>query len=174
MGENTTLVGLLACYHAIQRVGTMVKSKPIQSQSLRASTSRLSCVFLHNITIPSSVCVFFTLNRSLYPSTSSTTRVRADSPILQEIQVLRSRTYATGIHVTCAVSTAVGNAKPCHHTTCDRHDIHNLLNIETKRNSPREHKNKVNKSKEMKKKKSKSRRNYRSSSPPPACEVANT
>ena len=33
-------------------------------------------------------CVSFTLTRSFYPSTSSTTRVRADPSILDEIQVL--------------------------------------------------------------------------------------
>ena len=43
------------------------------------------------------VCVFFTLNRSFYPSTSSTTSVRADSSILEEIQVLWSQSYATEI-----------------------------------------------------------------------------
>ena len=36
------------------------------------------------------VCVFFTLNRDFYPSTYSTTSVRADSSILEEIQALWS------------------------------------------------------------------------------------
>ena len=80
--------------------------------------------------------VFFTLNRSFYPSTSSTTIVRADSSILEE----RSQSYATEILLSLsfiftnppedekkekkatyqvpgtryAVSTAVGNAMPCH------------------------------------------------------------
>ena len=39
------------------------------------------------------VCVFFTF----YPSTSSTTSVRADSSILEEIQVMWSQSYATEI-----------------------------------------------------------------------------
>ena len=34
------------------------------------------------------VCVFFTINRSFSPSTSSTTSVRADSSILEDIQVI--------------------------------------------------------------------------------------
>ena len=40
------------------------------------------------------VCVF-TLSRSFYPSTASTASVRADSPILEEIQVMWSQSYAT-------------------------------------------------------------------------------
>ena len=67
------------------------------------------------------VCVFFTLNRYFYPSTSSTTTsVRADSSILliEEIQVLLwSQSYATEIlrcHVLYAVSTAVsGQCNVC-------------------------------------------------------------
>ena len=43
------------------------------------------------------VCVLLTLNRSFYPSTSSTTSARADSSILEEIQVLWSPSYATEI-----------------------------------------------------------------------------
>ena len=42
-------------------------------------------------------CVFFTLNRSFYPSTSCTTGVRADSSILEEIQVMWSQSYAAEI-----------------------------------------------------------------------------
>ena len=42
------------------------------------------------------VCVFFTLNRSFYPSTSITS-VRADSLVLEEIQVMWSQSYATEI-----------------------------------------------------------------------------
>ena len=42
------------------------------------------------------VCVFFILNRSFYPSTSSTISVRDDSSILEEILVLLwSQSYAT-------------------------------------------------------------------------------
>ena len=81
------------------------------------------------------VCVFFTLNRSFYPSASSTTSVRADSSILEEIQVMWSQGYATEI-ATYAISTAVGNAMPCHHTGYDRqHDIHILWNRETQGNN---------------------------------------
>ena len=43
------------------------------------------------------VCVFFTSNRSFYPSASSTTNVRADSSILEEIQGMWSQSYATEI-----------------------------------------------------------------------------
>ena len=78
-------------------------------------------------------CVFFTLNRSLYPSTSCTTSVRADSIILliEEMQVPWSQSYATEI-LRCHVCNkhcrpwAVGNAMPCHHTGYDRHDTHIL------------------------------------------------
>ena len=51
-----------------------------------------------------SCCVFFTLNRSLYPSTSSTTSVRALSTILErlEIQALWSQNYATEIPHVCS------------------------------------------------------------------------
>ena len=45
----------------------------------------------------SAVCVFFTLNRSFYPSTSSTTSVGADSSIVEEIQVLWPQSYAPEI-----------------------------------------------------------------------------
>ena len=43
------------------------------------------------------ICVFFPLNRSFYPSTSSTTRVRADSSIVEETQVLWSQIYTAEI-----------------------------------------------------------------------------
>ena len=106
------------------------------------------------------MCVFFTLNRSFYPSTSSTTSVRADSSILlliEEIQVLWSQSYAIEIlrcHVPgYAVSTAVSNVMPCHHSRYDRHDIHIICNRETKGNNQRENKNKGDKSKEIKKNK---------------------
>ena len=43
------------------------------------------------------VCVFFTLNRYFYPSTSSTTSIRTDSSILEEIHIMWSQSYATEI-----------------------------------------------------------------------------
>ena len=55
-----------------------------------STISRSSPVFKY-------VCVFFTLNRSFYPSTYSTTSGRADSSILEEIQVLWSQSYAVEI-----------------------------------------------------------------------------
>ena len=63
------------------------------------------------------VCVVFTLNRFFFPSTSSTTSVRADFSILEEIQILRC--HVPGIWY--AVSR-VGNAMPCRHTD-NRYDI---------------------------------------------------
>ena len=59
------------------------------------------------------VCMFFTLNRSFYPSTSSTISVRADSSILEEIQVMWSQSYATEIlrcHVCSKHSSGQCNA----------------------------------------------------------------
>ena len=50
------------------------------------------------------VCVLFTLNRSFCPSTSCTTSVRAESSILEEIQVMWSQSYATEIRL-CPVSS---------------------------------------------------------------------
>ena len=64
------------------------------------------------------VCVFFTLNRSFYPSTSSTTSVRADSPILEEIQVMWSQSYATeilGCHVCSKHCSGQCNAMPSYY-----------------------------------------------------------
>ena len=56
-------------------------------------------VSVHNNTgcVPGDVCVFFKFNRSFYPSTSSTTSLRADSSILEDIKVLWSQSYATEI-----------------------------------------------------------------------------
>ena len=70
-------------------------------------------------------CVFFASNRYFYPSTSRTTSVRADSAILEEIQVRWSLNYATRdtIRVTYAGSP-VENAMLCHHAAYDGQDIH--------------------------------------------------
>ena len=51
---------------------------------------------LDTSTYQSLVCVFLTLNRSFYPSTSSTTSVRPDSSILEEIQALWSCCMLSG------------------------------------------------------------------------------
>ena len=106
------------------------------------------------------------LNRSFHPS-SRTAGVRADSSILEEIQVMWSQSYATEIipsHVCRKHCSGQCNA------LYDRHHIHNLWNRGTKRNNGRENKNKVDKSKEKKKKtkkmKAKSRRNNLSCPPP--------
>ena len=58
----------------------------------------LSVITLQTLVTLIRVCVFFILNHSFYPSTSSTTSVHADSSILEEIQVLLwSQSYATEI-----------------------------------------------------------------------------
>ena len=71
--------------------------------------------------------VFFTFNRSFYLSTSSKTRIRADSSILKKRYKLcghkdtRQRYYVA----THAVSTVVGNAMPCHQIV-NRYDGHDI------------------------------------------------
>ena len=97
-----------------------------------------SCVAIPEIEPHLSVCVLHNepLYEYFYPSTSSTTSARADSSILEEIQVLWSQSYATEILLYVAtyqlpgtwysVNTAVGNATSCHLTIYDRNDIHIL------------------------------------------------
>ncbi len=122
--------------------------------------------------------MFFTLNRSFYPSTFSTTSVRAGSSILEEIQVLWAQSYATEI-LRCHVgrSTAAEWAMQCHVIILDTTGTTYIFyDRETKGNNQRENKNKEDKSKEKKKKKkmkAKTRRNNLSC-PPPAGEGANT
>ena len=53
------------------------------------------------------VCVLH-ITRSFYPSTSSTTSIRADFSILEEIQVLWSQSYATEV-------------PRCHVLVCSKH-----------------------------------------------------
>ena len=53
--------------------------------------------------------MFFTSNRSSYPSTSSTTSVRADCSFLEEIQVLWSQSYVTDRDTT---TDGLGGKKP--------------------------------------------------------------
>ena len=73
-------------------------------------------------TLPGTVvCVFFTLNRYFYPSTSSATSVRADSSILEEIHVLSSQSHATEIlrcHVCSKHSIGQCNAMSPYWTLC--------------------------------------------------------
>ena len=77
------------------------------------------------------VCVCLHIKQFFYPSTSSTTNVRADCSILEDtshvVTKLRHRQQRYFV-APYAVSTAVGNAMPCHHTInkYDRHNIHIL------------------------------------------------
>ena len=69
------------------------------------------------------MCVFFTLNRSFYPSTSSTPIILS-VPILhpREVQALWSQTYDTEIlHRNAA--KGVDNAMSCHRAEYNRHNI---------------------------------------------------
>jgi len=70
-----------------------------------------------------SMCVFFTLNRSFYPSTSSTPIILS-VPILhpREVQALWSQTYDTEIlHRNAA--KGVDNAMSCHRAGYNRHNV---------------------------------------------------
>ena len=64
----------------------------------------------------SSQCVCpFTFDRSFYPSTSSTTSVRADSSVPEELQAVRSQNYATAVEILliqCYAVSRVHNAMP--------------------------------------------------------------
>ena len=122
------------------------------------------------------MCVFFTLTRSFYPSTTSTTSVRADSSILEEIQVLWSQSYATEIlrcHVcTTIVSTAVSgecNAMSSHWIRQARR-THSMKQRNERKQ--RKIKNKEDKSKEKKEKRNVEEINCRT--PPPAGDVTDT
>ena len=57
------------------------------------TTSQAICVSANTFHLTPRLCVrlFFALNRSFYPSISSTTSVRADSSIQEEIQVMWSQ-----------------------------------------------------------------------------------
>ena len=73
-----------------------------------------------------------------------------------------------------AISTAVGNAIPCHNTRYDRHDIHILWNRGTKGNHQWGNKNKEDESKEKKNKWKKKTKNDQCGTLPPGRDVANT
>ena len=66
------------------------------------------------------MCVFFTFNRSFYPSKSSTISARADSSILEEtsslVTKLRHRDNTLARTSYTEITAAVGNAMSCHHT----------------------------------------------------------
>ena len=70
-----------------------VKPRPIYLiVSTQIDREYLGTCFCPQLFVGVSVC--FTFNRSFYPSTSRTSSVRADSPILGGIQALWSQTYA--------------------------------------------------------------------------------
>ena len=107
---------------------TAVVAASLPQHTNRAETTQLTAI--PPVYIYWYVCVFFTLNRSFYPSTSSATSIRADLSILEEIPWYKlcghKATPQIDYVATYAVSTAVGNAMPCHRTRYDRHDTHNL------------------------------------------------
>ena len=69
------------------------------------------------------MCVLFTLNRSFYPSTSSTTSARANASILEEMQVMWSQSYAKSIlEYVATYAGAQQRAMQCHVIILDTTD----------------------------------------------------
>ena len=60
--------------------------------------------------------MFFILNRYFYPSTSSTTNVRADSFILERYKLCGHKTASQRCFNSWHAVSRVGNVMPCHHT----------------------------------------------------------
>ena len=122
---------------------------------------------------------FFTSNRPFYPSTSSTTSVRADYSILEDIQVMWSHSYATEMPGTTlprtryAVSSAVGNAMSSYQldTTGTTYTFY-----ETGKKEAIKNKTKTRKTNRKRKKQKRESKNQKKQlvKPPPAGEVANT
>ena len=103
-----------------------------------AAKTNITTATRRTVSKPTNVCAFFALNRSFYPSTSSTTRVCADSSILERYlvhvkwpQKLRHRCI-TLLRTRYVVST-VNNVMACYHTGYDRYDIHMPKNRDNKR-----------------------------------------
>ena len=95
------------------------------------------------------MCVLYYVKPLFLPvHIESTTSVRSDSSILEEIRVPCSQSYAA--EILCvdmyAVST-VGNTVSCQHTGYDRHDIRLLWKMDTKQKKEIKN-NKKGKSKE--------------------------
>ena len=67
------------------------------------------------------MCVFFTLHHTFYPSTSSTTSVRADFSILESYKLGGDKTTPEILH--CYTVNEANSAMACHHTGCDSSSI---------------------------------------------------
>ena len=122
------------------------KTKATCSRSPKVSSiNRASLGF--DVRKISSKCVtrvLVRLNRSFYPSTSSTISVRANSSILESS--VAEKSYATEILlIHCSAVSRVENAMPCHDTGHDRHDIRILWEGENKINHRTHKRNKQQK-----------------------------
>ena len=74
------------------------------------------------------LCVFFTLNRSFYPSTAHPVSVPILPPT-REIQALWSQNHDDRDLLLCSAVSKVDSAMTCHRTGYDRYDIHNAITV---------------------------------------------